>query len=164
MVRNIRTRICTIGLLVVGFPALAIGGMRGSYPELARVLRPGDVVDVTDWTGAKRHGTIDQVTPCSVILITNEQRMEIPASQTKTVKRLRRADPGAAAHRIADAGRKCDQPGCMAVTLAFAGTTAVARSMRRLFSRPETIYRARDRQTSTHLCTTPSAAAAIRPR
>jgi hypothetical protein len=141
MLRNICTLIAAAGVLLVGGPSLAASQSLQSYADSTHALRPGDVIEVRESSGKRVTGRVAELTSCSVIVTTNDARIEIPASRTMTVKRLRRAEH-VGANRIADSGRTCENPACMAVTLAFAGTTAVTRGVQKLFYRSESIYRA----------------------
>jgi hypothetical protein len=136
-------RIVALGIALVGVPLVAAAQSLDDYALAMRTLRPGDVVDIREWDGRALRGRLADLTACSLTVATEDGRIAIPVSRLKTLKRIRRAEP--TANRLADAGRNCENPGCMAATLVFAGTTAVTRGVQQIFKPSETVYRASDR-------------------
>ena len=127
-------------LLLVLVPGWAIAGQSYSFDRLLTVLQTGDVVEVTEWTRTRTKGSFAELTPDSILVVTNGRPVRIAAGGVREIRLLRRREPGQ--ERMADAGARCGGAPCMAVTLAFAGTTSLGRVVSRLFTRPAVVYRA----------------------
>ena len=135
--------ILMLGMLLVLLlsPGQAIAGQCDSFDQLPKVLQVGDVVEITGLTPTRTKGALTELTPGSITVVAKGQPVRIAASEVTEIRLLRRREPGA--ERMADAGARCGGAPCMAMTMAFAGTTSLARGMSRVFTRPRIIYRAR---------------------
>ena len=132
----------TLGvLLLLSVPVPAMAGQTESFDQLSKVVQTGDVVEVTDWTRARVRGQVVELTGSSLAVVKDGRQVRIYADAAKEIRLLRRRDP----NRTADAGSRCGDAPCMAMSLALAGTTSIARGVGRLFARPKVVYRARDR-------------------
>lgn len=141
MMTSLRRVAQTLTVTILAFlPAQAVAGQADSFDDLTRVLRPGDVVEVTGWTHTRTKGNLAELTASSIAVVKDGRRYRIEASDVKEIRLLRKRNHGP--NRTIDAGAGCRDAPCMAMSLAFAGTTAVGRGMGRLFARPKVVYRA----------------------
>ena len=126
------------GLLLAGSPA-ATAGQVPSFEALGRALKPGDRIEVTLWSGRGHKGQFADVTPCSLVLTTRAERVELDGSEIRRVKRSGAARAKRSG-RLADSGKSCEGAPCMAMSLALAGGSAVSRGVAAMFSRSKTLY------------------------
>ena len=138
---NLRTAGTWGVLLLLSMPAQAEAGQTESFDQLSKLLRPGDVVEVTGWTRTRVTGPVAELTGSSIAVVENGRQIRLDAEAVKEIKLLRTRDREPV--RTADAGSRCGDAPCMAMSLALAGTTSVARGVSRLFARPKVVYRAR---------------------
>lgn len=127
------------GLLLAGSPA-ATAGQVPSFEALGRALKPGDRIEVTLWSGRGHKGQFAGVTPCSLVLTTRAERVELDGSEIRRVKQLSGAARAKRSGRLADSGKSCEGAPCMAMSLALAGGSAVSRGVAAMFSRSKTLY------------------------
>ena len=113
----------------------------GTVEQLTRLVRPGDVVKVTQCSGAKVSGRVADVSHGSIVLVSSSARHTIATGEISRVKVLRRAQPRLA-DSTADAGATCQDPLCMGVALTFGGANAIGRGLGKLFGTGKTVYRA----------------------
>lgn len=146
--RHVAYTLAVVGLALL--PAQAAEAQTQSFEQISSALRAGDIVEVTDWEGTRTNGQITEVTPCSMAVAKDGSPRRFDASAVKTIKLLRRLDRSAA--RTTDAGARCQEAPCMAMSLALAGTTAIGRGLSKLFARPQTVYRAPDRRRASAQC------------
>ena len=140
-------------LAVVGLaslPARAADVQAQSFEAISSALRAGDMVEITDWGGTRTRGRIAELTPCSIAVAQDGSARRFDASAVETIKLLRRLERSPA--RTTDAGARCQEAPCMAMSLALAGTTAIGRGLSKLFARPQTVYRAPDRRRASAQC------------
>jgi hypothetical protein len=128
-------------LLVLVLPGPAFARQSDSFDQLPKLLRVGDVVEITGLTRFRTKGGLAELTPDSITVVANGRPVRIGASEVTEIRLLRRRQPGA--ERVADSGARCGGAPCMALTMAFAGTTSITRGVTRLFTRPKVVYRAR---------------------
>lgn len=141
MTASLRGVVQTLTVTMLAFlPAQAAAGQADSFEDLAKVVRPGDMVEVTEWTRTRTKGNLAELTASSIAVVKDGRWFRIDAGDVKEIRLLRRR--GAGPTRAADAGARCADAPCMAMSLAFAGTTAVGRGVGRLFARPKIVYRA----------------------
>jgi hypothetical protein len=163
MNHNRRTCLAMAGLLVLSLPQAARARQAPSFDTLARALKPGDIVSVTRWSGYEHKGALADLTACSIVLVAGAERVRVDAPEVRVVRRLGGPKPAAAEDRIADAGKRCESAGCMAMSLALSGGTMIRR-VGRIFSRPETVYRAPDRRAVPEICRTEARSASMHLR
>ena len=137
-------------LAVVGLAALPAQAHAQSFEAISSALRAGDKVEITDWGGTRTRGQIAELTPCSIAVAQDGSARRFDASAVETIKLLRRLERSPA--RTTDAGARCQEAPCMAMSLALAGTTAMGRGLSKLFARPQTVYRAPDRLRASAQC------------
>ena len=130
-------------LLLLSMPAQAVAGPTESFDQLSKLLRPGAVVEVTGWNGTRVKGPVAELTGSSITLVERGRQIKFEADAVTEIKMLRMRDPGPSS--APDAGSRCGDAPCMAMSLALAGTTSIARGVSRLFARPKVVYRARRR-------------------
>jgi len=128
-------------LLLLWMPARTMAGQAESFDQLSKLLRPGDVVEVTGWTRTRVKGSVAELTGSSIAVVENGRRIRLDADTVKEIKLLRMRERGPIP--TADAGSRCGNAPCMAMSLALAGTTSITRGLNRLFARPKVVYRAR---------------------
>jgi hypothetical protein len=111
---------------------------------LAEVVKPGDVVSVTPWSGGKQTGQATAITDCSLVVRTPKGLLDMPFETIKTVSRHRRAasDDTKALLNVAD---DCREISCAHAALAFVGIAAAVRGFDRLVHPPKVVYRAKKR-------------------
>lgn len=122
-------------------PGRAIAGQSDSFDQLPKLLKAGDVVEITALSRTRTKGALAGLTPDSITVVAKGRPVRIGASDVTEIRLLRRREPGA--ERMSDAGARCGGAPCMAMTMAFAGTTSIGRGVSRLFTRPKIVYRAR---------------------
>lgn len=142
MKRGLRwaAHILTLTILAL-VPGPAIAGQSDSFDQLPKMLKAGDIVEITELSRARTKGALAELTPDSITVVDKGRPVRIGASGVTEIKLLRRREPGA--ERMADAGAGCGGAPCMAMRMAFAGTTSIGRGVSRLFTRPQIVYRAR---------------------
>jgi hypothetical protein len=140
---NLRTAGTFGVLLLLSMPVQAMAGQTESFDQLSKVVRTGDLVEVTDWTRTRVKGHVAELTGSAIAVVKDGRQIKVDADAVKEIRLLRRRD--SAPMRTADAGSRCGNAPCMAMSMALAGTTSLARGVGRLFERPKVVYRARDR-------------------
>jgi hypothetical protein len=128
-------------LLMLMLPGRAAAGQSDSFDQLPKLLQVGDVVEITGLTRTRTKGGLTELTPGSITIVAQGRPVRIGAGEIAEIRLLRRREPGA--ERMADAGARCGGASCMAMTMAFAATTSIARGASRLFTRPKVVYRGR---------------------
>ena len=130
----------TLGLALLALlPAQAAAEQAHSFDQLSKVLKPGDVVEIVQRGQARTKGQVSEITGCSVVLLRDQRRVSIDASAVNEIKLLRKS--GAAPSRTVDAGARCENAACMAMSLTLSGTTAIGRGFGKLFAKPRVVYR-----------------------
>ena len=152
---------------VLGFALVAL--QVSSWPAfaecakpLADIVKPGDVITVTAWSGRKQTGQTTAITDGSVVIRTAKQSLEMPLESVKTVRRHRRpASEGAEA--LLNVANDCREISCAHAMLAFVGIAAAVQGFDRLVHPPEVVYRAKKRtQTSMDAPACPSTYLGVR--
>jgi hypothetical protein len=99
-----------------------------NFAALAEVLKTGDLIAVTPWSGKKLKGQLVEVTDCSIRLRTAGTALSIESAAIKTVRRY---PPKARAAKSAwGAVERCDRVECAPTTLAVVGVAALVKSLR----------------------------------
>jgi hypothetical protein len=145
-VRRSHVLALVLGLAVGAPAAFAEDSESKGSPTIAGVVKPGDTVAVTRWSGGKLKGQVVEVTACSLVLRAVDSRVDIPADAIKTVRRYphRRQDPGARA--MLDLAADCQHAGCAPETAAVVGIAALFKGFHDLGRRAKIVYRGkRDR-------------------
>lgn len=127
--------------LAVSGTAAAAASSTGSE-GLAKRIRPGDIVAVTDCSGSRVTGRVVTVSDASLVLSSGPDHVPIAAAAITRVKLVRRHDSRASARR-ADVGSRCGDPGCMVLALTLGSVSAVRQGLAQLFGGGRTVYRAR---------------------
>ena len=133
---------------------------KGTAP-IKSVVKTGDTIAVTRWSGAKVKGQVVEATECSVVVRAAGKSLDIPNTAIKTVRRYppSRQKPGAkAALAVVE---QCDRIECAPATLAFIGVAAVFQGFKDLGRQPKIVYRGTRGQASAPTC---SAGAHVPPR
>ena len=71
-------------------PRSPSAGMAARWPgdaSLAAIVKPGDAVSVTPWSGRKQTGQVTAVADCPLALRTEKHSVEMPFASIKTVRR-----------------------------------------------------------------------------
>jgi hypothetical protein len=135
-----------LAMQLVAWPAFAEcgngSGMTGDA-SLAAILKPGDAISVTPWSGRKQSGQVTAITDCSLALRTEKHSVEMPFASIKTVRRHQHqtVNPGAAT--VMNVANQCEDISCTHVALAFVGVAAAIQGFDRLVHPPQVIYRAK---------------------
>jgi hypothetical protein len=128
---------------------------------LAEVVKPGDVISVTPWSGGKHTGQATAITDCSLVIRTAKGLIDVPIETIKTVRRHQRA-ASEDAEALLNVANDCRGVSCARATLAFVGIAAVVRGFDRLVHPPKVVYRAKKKSVATAVPACPSTSRADR--
>ena len=130
-----------LGFALVALQVTSVPALAGCGNVLADVVKPGDVITVTPWSGRKQTGQATAITDGSLFIRTAKQSIDIPLQSIKTVRRHRRlANEGADA--LLNGANDCREISCAHATVAFVGIAAVVHGLDRLIHPPKVVYRA----------------------
>lgn len=115
----------------------------GGAASLREVVKPGDLIAVTRWSGGKVKGQVVGATDCSVTVRADGRSLRIEHDAIKTLRRY--APPKQNGKAMLDAVERCDRIECTPGTLAVVGLAAVFKGIRDVGRRPQVVYRAADR-------------------
>jgi hypothetical protein len=136
-----RSHILSLAMaLVLASPALAGPTDSTVTPSIKDLVKAGDVVAVTRWSGGKVKGHVLAATECALVVRTEDRTLRI---QNAAIKTLRRYPPRKQhAKATFDAIERCDRIECSPGTLAVVGLAGLFRGFRDGGRRPEVVYRA----------------------
>jgi hypothetical protein len=128
--RNRRSRVLSgaLAVLLAAPNAFANSLEVKDFASLAEILKTGDVIAVTPWSGKKLKGRLVEVTECSIRLRTDGKALSLAAGAVKTVRRY---PPQQRAAKVTwGAVEQCDRLECAPTTLAVIGVAALVKSFR----------------------------------
>jgi hypothetical protein len=139
-----RSHILSLALaLVLASPAFAATTDSRSTPSIKDVVKAGDVVAVTRWSGGKVKGQVLAATGCALVLRADGRTLGIPNAGIKTLRRY----PARKQHAKAtlEAVERCDRIECSPGMLAVVGLAGLFKGLQDTGRRPEVVYRAASR-------------------
>lgn len=83
--RNFSRRAVTSLAVLLFFGPVNAWAQTIDFQDLARVIKPGDTVSVTDAAGLRIKGTIESLTPSSLTLLRDGRRSSVPGTAVMTV-------------------------------------------------------------------------------
>ena len=119
------------------------GSVMTEYASLAAILKPGDAISVTPWSGKKQTGQVTATTDCSLALRTAKRSIDMPFTSIKTVRRHQRQPVNPGARAVLNVANDCQDISCTHVALAFVGVAAAIQGFDRLAHPPRVVYRAK---------------------
>ena len=120
--------------------------------SIKNVVKTGDIIAVTRWSGGKVKGQVAEATECSVLVRAEGKWLEIPHAAIKTVRRYppSQQEPGAKA--MLGVVERCDRIDCAPATLAVIGVAALFKGFKDLGRHPKIVYRGTRGQASPPTC------------
>jgi hypothetical protein len=139
-----RSHILSIAaVLALASPGFAASTGSKDAAALENVVRTGDVVAVTRWSGPKVKGEVLTATPCVLVLRADGRTLAIPKGAVKT---LRRHPPATNRSKSTlSAIERCGRLECTPGALAIIGLAGIFRAFEDAGTRPQVVYRAAPR-------------------
>ncbi len=162
-VRRSHVLMLVLGLLLVPPAAFAAVSDAKGTTALADVVKVGDTVAVTPWSGGKLKGQVVDVTACSLVLRAAGESILIQAAAIKTLRRYppRKQTPDPKA--MLGAAASGQHTGYAPETLALLGVAAVFEGIHHLARKREVVYRGTRTRAARPACPAATAAARAKP-
>lgn len=109
--------------------------------SITDVVRTGDLVGVTLWSGRRVKGQVLEADECSLLLRAGGAALRIEQAAIKTVRRYPPPKQKAGKGMVA-AVERCDRVDCQTTTLAVVGLASLFKELHELGRQPKVVYRA----------------------
>lgn len=156
-----RTRFCfgprvagtALGVLLLLTASSVHADGPAAQARVTALVKAGDLVIVTPWSGERFKGSVIETTACALVLRVATGVRTVPAWEIKTLRsQVPHAENGAA-RTMAGAAGQCDDFSCLPAAFASLGIGALIQGLDDLGHAPKVIYRAKERLPVADSCT-----------